>query len=627
MASFGEEQYPPLNGPARMFDDREKEAERRFEKYAARALTWLGEQLSARGLVLTIWDYQQDRVVFHAQVSRNGGDWTFRVEDPEGSQRRHELRTRSRPTFCLRSQFCYFLNLPHRWSGMTTIEFPGITIVSSENDVRIRNALQDVSKDVTAMLLSGEVARLERCLTEERKQADETRTFMANLSKELYCVSSISTALIQSFNVEKVLARVLEHMLPLLGARLGVIYFLETGQCVSFHSPRSQTNHKEDPWFRHYFQAKMRSGSQGAERNVFQARSLNDNPHLPEGLQAYLESQGIDSVLEFALHCREEFLGLGMLGLRKNQHRQASTRLLMIALNMIGLFLEHIALMGDLDRQVKVISQENLEIEKRNRFLMDYMGTPLAGNRMGSRRVSPTDRLLDEMERSRNTALLAELASGVAHQIRNPLSNLLYALHLLRQEGVAETEKRDIIDCATERVEIINRTITQFIQYTRIPELKLSPESINQVLKNTLRLFDGWMGFRNIELETFFDPQLSLTKIDIFLINQAFHDIVKNAMEAMPDFGHLRVATRKLKIRHGPEPRLEFAEIIFEDNGPGIAPGDLDKVLKPFYSRKEDGLGLGLALVDHIIRAHGGAITLENRHSGGTRVKLYLPIR
>jgi signal transduction histidine kinase len=72
---------------------------------------------------------------------------------------------------------------------------------------------------------------------------------------------------------------------------------------------------------------------------------------------------------------------------------------------------------------------------------------------------------------------------------------------------------------------------------------------------------------------------------------------------------------------------LEFAEIIFEDDGTGIAPQDLDKVLKPFYSRKEDGLGLGLALVDHIVRAHGGAVTLENRHQGGTRVKLYLPIR
>jgi signal transduction histidine kinase len=627
MASFGEEQYPPLNGPVRMFDDREKEAERRFETYAARALIWLGDQLSAKGLVLTLWDYQQDRVVFHAQVTKNGTKWEFRVEDPEVTHRRTGRTSRLRPAFCLHSQFCYDLNLPHRWSGMLTVQFPGIKFISSEQDVRIRHALRDVSRDVTAMLLSGEVARLERCLTDERKQADETRAFVAYLSKELYCVSSISTALVQSFNVEKVLARVLEHMLPFLGARLGVIYFLETGQCVSFHCPRSKTDHKEDPWFRHYFQGSMRLGSTAADRSSFQVRSVADNPRFPVGLKAYLASQKIDSVLEFAVHCRDEFLGLGMLGLQKNQHHPSSTRLLMIALNMIGLFLEHIALMGDLDRQVKVMSQENLEMEKKNRFLLEYMGTQVPPNRPGSRRISPTDRLLDEIERSRNTALLAELASGVAHQIRNPLSNLLYALHLLKQESVAESEKKDLIDSATERVEIINRTITQFIQYTRIPDLKLSPESINQVLKNALRSFEAWIGFRKIELETFFDSHLPVTKIDVFLVSQVFNNIIKNAVEAMPDSGSLRVATRKLKIRHGPEPRLEFAEIIFEDDGPGIAPKDLDKVLKPFYSRKEDGLGLGLALVDHIVRAHGGAVSLENRHSGGTRVKLYLPIR
>jgi signal transduction histidine kinase len=241
--------------------------------------------------------------------------------------------------------------------------------------------------------------------------------------------------------------------------------------------------------------------------------------------------------------------------------------------------------------------------------------------------MSPTERLLDEIERSRDAALLAELASGVAHQIRNPLSNLLYALHLLKQEGINEGEKRELIDSATERVENINRTITQFIQYTRIPKLHLSLESINDVVANTVRSFNGWMDLKAINLEMSLDQLLPSTRIDIFLINQAFHDIIKNALEATQDCGDLRVSTRKLNLRHGPEPRLEFAEIIFEDNGPGIEPEDLEKVLKPFYSKKESGLGLGLALVDHVIRAHGGAVTLTNRQEGGTRVKIYLPIR
>jgi signal transduction histidine kinase len=98
-------------------------------------------------------------------------------------------------------------------------------------------------------------------------------------------------------------------------------------------------------------------------------------------------------------------------------------------------------------------------------------------------------------------------------------------------------------------------------------------------------------------------------------------------MEAMRDHGNLWVSTRKLKIRHGPEPHLEFAEIVFEDDGPGMGAEEIDKALNPFYSKKEDGLGLGLPLVEHIVRAHGGALTLENRSTGGVKVMLYLPIR
>ena len=216
-------------------------------------------------------------------------------------------------------------------------------------------------------------------------------------------------------------------------------------------------------------------------------------------------------------------------------------------------------------------------------------------------------------------ALLAELASGIAHQIRNPLSNLVYGLHLLQQEHITESEKKELFQTVTERVELMNRMINEFIQYTRIPELKLSVESINDVLKNTLRLFKGWTDLDTLEIITSFDPELPLSRVDIFLINQAFQNIIKNAMEAISRGGHLWVSTRKMKIRHGPEPRLEFAEIVFEDDGPGMTSEEIENAMKPFYSRKESGLGLGLPLVEHIVRLHGGAVTLENRHTGGVQ--------
>jgi signal transduction histidine kinase len=75
-------------------------------------------------------------------------------------------------------------------------------------------------------------------------------------------------------------------------------------------------------------------------------------------------------------------------------------------------------------------------------------------------------------------------------------------------------------------------------------------------------------------------------------MNQAFHNIVKNAIEAMHEKGYFQVSTRKLKISHGPAPHLQFAEIVFEDDGPGIGDEDIGQVLQPFYSKKQGGAGV-----------------------------------
>lgn len=607
------------------FLDLEGEAESRIERFAARALRQLGDQVAAKSLFLYIRDNDQDREVIRTTLTRKNGDWDL---ESSASENYYDWPPGRRPVKCsfvLKSQFCYYLDLPHRWFGMLNIEYPGITFITPQKDTTIREKLRDFGKDVTILLMDRSLAHLQNCLNEEKKITEVLRALASNLSKELYCLSSITNVIGQSYNVEGVLTRVLEAILPLMRATLGVIYFPETGECVTLESPKSNRKRSEDPWFRYYFESKMRLAQESPSRDTFTIQSVNAHPRFPVVLKAHLASLGIESVIEFSLQHHHELIGLGFLGLQQARSQLVDARLLMTALNMIGLFLEHISLMGDLERQVKLISKEKLDVEKKQRFLIDHVGRPFSSNT--TKRSTSTDRLLDEMERSRNMALLAELASGIAHQIRNPLNNLVYALHLLQQDDVAEVEKKELVGTITERVELMNRMINEFIQYTRTPDLKLSLESINDILNNTLRAFKGWLELAKVEVVTAFDPDLPVSRVDIFLLNQAFQNIIKNAMEAINGSGHLWVSTRKLKIKHGPEPRLEFAQIVLEDDGPGMAAEEVEQAMKPFYSKKEGGLGLGLALVDHIIRVHGGAITLESRKNGGARVVIYLPIR
>lgn len=605
-----------------MFDQLRREADRRLERYVAISLQEIGEKIGARLFIIEM--KESDNAIMRATLTRKPQRWRLDVDDSHKHYRRPSAERNRGPAYVLRSRFYYQLDLPHRWAGTLIIEYPGITILTRDKDAFIRSELREFSRELAMLLTNRYATRLESCLNEEKKLAESLRALVASLSKELYCLSSISLAMRPSYTVGSVLTKVLETALPVLRAKLGVIYFHETGQCVALYSSRSRQGRRDAPRFRDYFQSRVRLVETRQAPGWFNVRPVCNHPDFPAELKELLAEDRIASVLEFSLGSDGNFLAQGFLGLQENQERPSGSRLLMTILNMIGLFLEHMSLMTDLERQVKLVSQQKLEMEKEQEFLIDHMGDQLCPNRAA--RSLTKDRFLDEIERSRNMRLLAELASGVAHQIRNPLSNLVYGLHLLKKPDVSEDEKQDLIESVTERVETVNRMINEFIHYTRIPELKLSLERINDALESSVGSFSHWIELAQVELSTCFDPDLGFIRIDLFLISQAFHNIMKNALEAMDTKGHLYVSSRKLKIRHSPDPQ-EFAEIVFEDSGSGVPPEDIEKVMQPFYSKKEGGLGLGLALVDHIVRAHGGGITLENRDEGGLRVRIYLPLR
>ncbi len=224
-------------------------------------------------------------------------------------------------------------------------------------------------------------------------------------------------------------------------------------------------------------------------------------------------------------------------------------------------------------------------------------------------------------------AFLGEVAYGVAHQIRNPLNNLLGAMHLIKDDETPEEERRKLFGQLTKRVETINRMISEFIHYTHITELNRTSEDINTVLKNSLCSFKSLTDQSNVKLITSFARQLPAIRLDLYLMNQVFHNIIKNALEAMNNVGQLRVSVQMLKTKHGPKPSLEFVGITFQDTGPGIPKEDLQKVLNPFYSKKSDGIGLGLSIVKHVVRVHGGATQIKSQLGLFTKVKIYLPIR
>ena len=293
--------------------------------------------------------------------------------------------------------------------------------------------------------------------------------------------------------------------------------------------------------------------------------------------------------------------------------------------NLRELSINQVRTIQALKHQLKQQCSDILELEKRDGAPLEYFVRPHSFS--GENQSVFAKQILEETEHSRKMALLGELASGVAHQIRNPLNNLLGAIHLIKDNDTSEEERRELIDRLAERVQTVNRMISEFIHYTRIPRLNRTPEDINTALKNTLYSFRNWIDLANVELITSFDPQLPVINLDLYLMDQVFHNIIKNALEAMNNNGQICISTQMLKIKHGPKPRLEYVEISFQDSGTGIPKEDIEKVMNPFYSRKDDGMGLGLSIVAHVVRAHGGGIRIKSHPGRFTIVILYLPIR
>ena len=224
-----------------------------------------------------------------------------------------------------------------------------------------------------------------------------------------------------------------------------------------------------------------------------------------------------------------------------------------------------------------------------------------------------------EVERSN---AVKNLAAGVAHEIGNPLNALNIHLQLLSRElaGLGDEAARrplqELAEVARKEVERLDAIITQFLRAVRPSKPVLRPESPAEVLEETLKLLRTEFGNRRIEVSVDIPEAVPAVKLDRQQIKQVFFNLIKNALEAMPDGGKLTVA---FSVGDA------FVDISFADTGCGIAMEEMGHVFDPYYTTKPDGTGLGLMIVRRIVEDHGGEIELATKAGQGACFKIRLP--
>ena len=293
-----------------------------------------------------------------------------------------------------------------------------------------------------------------------------------------------------------------------------------------------------------------------------------------------------------------------------------------------GLDLRSVTRSGDvLNRDLEVFYPQH-------RFLNFYVAPLMSNEREKSQRslvgraiilrdITEARREREETIESERFSAVMLLAAGVAHEIGNPLNSLDIQLQLLerklRNESGSDEGKKslsDSVSIARGEVRRLDQIISQFLKAVRPAPLECHPTDFNTLILETVQFLRTEIENRGIKVELFPAKTLPPVSIDRDQMRQALYNVIRNSFQAMGNKGLLRVVT-------GSDDSHVWVSI--GDTGGGINPSAIEKIFQPYFSTKADGNGLGLHVVQRIVRAHAGEIILESAEGRGLVFTIRIP--
>lgn len=239
------------------------------------------------------------------------------------------------------------------------------------------------------------------------------------------------------------------------------------------------------------------------------------------------------------------------------------------------------------------------------------------------RDITEKKRLEAELKKAKELALLGEFSSAVAHQMRNPLGNILMGTKRLESalgldagkwgisgknhgaDTLAATDPNqmaEIFKNLSQGVHNLNQVVTELLEYTKTLKLSHSSQCMHIIMRETVQTFASLLDQYDIKVREYFQTGLPAIRVDAVLIGQVLQNVVYNAIQAMPQGGGLALYAGMSDTN--PETMM----LSISDSGMGIDPSEVERVFRPFYTTKTLGTGLGLSVAHRIVEAHGGAI-------------------
>lgn len=230
-------------------------------------------------------------------------------------------------------------------------------------------------------------------------------------------------------------------------------------------------------------------------------------------------------------------------------------------------------------------------------------------------------RALEETRRRQERlAAVGRVAAGIAHEIRNPLAAMRGSIQVLSSEVGGDPANAELMEIILRESDRLNHIITDFLTYARPRQVELGETDLGEPLRETFTLLRNSpeaLALHRIEEDYPAEPVRALA--DPAGLRQVFWNLARNALQAMPEGGTLRVELSRTDAGR--------ARICFADTGQGMTPEQVERLFEPFSSYRAGGTGLGLSIAYQIVRDHGGTINVRSREGHGTSINIELPER
>ncbi|PNU19663.1 histidine kinase [Geothermobacter hydrogeniphilus] len=228
-----------------------------------------------------------------------------------------------------------------------------------------------------------------------------------------------------------------------------------------------------------------------------------------------------------------------------------------------------------------------------------------------------------QMQRADRLASVGEMATGLAHEIKNPLAGISGAISVLAEDFPESDPRREVVDQVLAQIARLNKTVTDLLYFGRPGKPEFSWVDINGLIKETLFFVGQHPEARNIHRVKEFARDLPPAWADVKQIQQVFFNIIINAIQAMEEGGTLTVQTSRVINAAG----TDVLRVEISDTGPGIAPSALERIFVPFFTTKNQGTGLGLPICKQLVEQHGGMLKVVSKIGEGSTFIIEIPVQ